>query len=64
VISMSTNYTSKTYPKEMTKIDLDGIDVDVLCELGDIEGSLRNKARIARLEARLKKIEELLGVKL
>lgn len=60
---MMETYTSKTYPKEMTKVDLDGVDVDVLCELGDTDGSLRNKVRIALIEARLKKLEEVLGIK-
>ncbi len=59
---MERAYTEEDYPKEMTKVYLNGVWVDVLCEFGDTEGSMRNKVRIAELEKRIANLEKLLGV--
>lgn len=55
---------SELYKQEKTTIEMpDKSRVEVDCGTGDAEGCLRNKVRIALIEARLKKIEEILGIK-
>lgn len=63
VIAMSDNFIREKAKIKLYDKDLKSTEYDVDCETGDTEGSLRLKVLYAQLDARLKKIEEVLGIK-